>query len=136
MKNLLKITAATAALALGVSGANAALLLHEDAQGQKVVVNTETESEAQVLMSETGEAPAECPEGSFWFYEDAGEQWVTECVTGTRFLAGEIEEGTMPAEDIPQGAFLLSEESLTGQKEVETERRGAEMPGEIEPHGK
>lgn len=137
MKDLLKITAATAALALGISGANAAMLLHQNAQGQKVVVNTDTQSEAQVLMSETDAAPAECPEGTFWFYEDAGEQWVTECVTGTRFLAGEIPEGTMPAQDIPEGAFLLSENPISGQKEVvtegEAERRAAPMGTETRP---
>lgn len=134
MKQLLKITAATAALAFGVSGANAALLLHTDPQSdEKVVINTETEAEAPVLMSTDGRPPADCPEGTYFLFEDptSGEQIVSECVSGTRFLASEPGEGTVPAQDIPEGAFLLTEDPISDQKEVvteeEAERRAAPM---------
>jgi hypothetical protein len=135
MKNFLKITAATAALAFGVTGANAELLLHSDPNSdEKVVINTETESEAPVLMSTDGQPPADCPEGTFFLFEDPNDdmkQVVTECVSGTRFIAGEIGEGTMPGQDIPEGALLLSEDPTSDQKEVvseeEAERRAAPM---------
>lgn len=134
MRELLKITAATAALVLGATGAHAAMLLHEDpTTGEKVVINTETESEARVLMSSDGQPPADCPEGTFFLFEDpqTGEQIVSECAGGRRFLAGQIEEGTLPAGDIPEGAFLLTEDPLSGQAEVvteeEAERRAAPM---------
>jgi hypothetical protein len=123
MKELLKITAATAALVLGVSGANAALLLHEDPlTGQKKVINTETESEAQVLMSTDGQPPADCPEGAFFLFEDPqnGKTFATECVSGRRFLAGEPGEGTQRPTDIPEGAVFLTEDPLTGQPEQYT----------------
>lgn len=132
MKDLLKITAAAGALALGMSGANAAFLLHSDpTSDEKVVINTETQSEAQVLMSEDGNPPADCPEGSFFLFEDPADnkQVVTECVSGRRFIAGEIQEGTFKSGDIPEGALLLSEDETSDEKEVvteeEAERRAA-----------
>lgn len=139
MKDLLKITAATAALALGVSGANAALLLHQNEQGQKVVINTDTESEAQVLESADGQPPADCPEGTFFIVTDANDQTqiVNECVTGAQYFIGEADDGTFAAQGYPEGAFLLSQDPVTGQKEVttegEAERRAAPMGTDTQP---
>lgn len=122
MKELLKITAATAALTFGISVASADMLLHSDqSSDEKKVINTETQSEAPVLMSSDGQPPTDCPEGSFFLFSDATDdkQVVTECVTGRRFVAGEIPEGTFRSGDIPEGAMLLTDAS--GNKEVVTE---------------
>jgi hypothetical protein len=111
MSDLLKITAATAILALGLSGANAAMLLNEDANGEKVVINTETQSETRVLAAEEGRAPATCPEGSHYFIEDAsGAIVVVECVTETRYRAVEPGAATVRVENVPAGAFVLEAE--------------------------
>jgi hypothetical protein len=134
MKDLLKITAATAALAFGISGANAAMLLHTDpVSDEKVVINTETQSEAPVLMATDGQPPADCPEGAFFIVTDPNDQSqiVTECVTGVQHFVGEADDGTFAAQGFPEGAFLLSQDPISGQKEVttgeEAERRAAPM---------
>jgi hypothetical protein len=103
MKNLLKITAATAALALGVSGANAAMLLHQDAEtGNKVVINTETQSEAEVLEATSGQPPVDCPEGTFFITVDPNDQSeiVNACVTGEQWFVGQADDGTFAAQAI------------------------------------
>jgi hypothetical protein len=134
MKNLLKITAATAALALGVSGANAALLLHTDpVSDEKVVINTETETEAPVLMSTDGQPPAHCPEGTFFITVDPNDQSeiVNACVTGEQWFVGRADDGTFAAQGHPEGTFLLTQDPISDQGEVvtgeEAERRAAPM---------
>ena len=111
MRSVLTITAATAVLALGASGANAAMLLNEDpTSGQKVVINTETQSEAAVLAAEEGRAPATCPEGSFYFIEDASGTVFVECVTETRYRAVEPGAATVRVENVPEGHLILEAE--------------------------
>ena len=107
MRNLLTITAATAVLALSVSGANAAMLLNEDpTSGQKVVINTDTQSETAVLAAEEGRVPATCPEGSFYFIEGPSGMVYVECVTERRFLAVEPGAATVRVENVPEGHLV------------------------------
>ena len=123
MKDLLRITAATAALALGVSGANAAMLLHTDpVSDEKVVINTETQSEAPVLEATDGQPPVDCPEGTFFIVTDPNDQSqiVNACVTGEQWFVGEVDDGTFAAQGFPEGAFLLTQDPLTGQPERHT----------------
>jgi aspartate oxidase len=111
MRNLMRITAATAVLALGVSGANAALLLHQSpTTGEKMVINTETQSETAALAAEGGIAPATCPEGSFYVIEDAAGTTVVECVTEVRYRAVEPGAAAVRVENVPEGAFILEAE--------------------------
>jgi hypothetical protein len=123
MKDLLKITAATAALALGVSGANAAMLLHQDAEtGNKVVINTETQSEAPVLEATNGQPPVDCPDGTFFITVDPNDQReiVNACVTGEQWFVGQADDGTFAAQGHPEGTFLLTQDPETGQPERHT----------------
>jgi hypothetical protein len=125
MRDLLKITAATAALAMGVSGANAAMLLTQDPQtGEKVVVDTEDPNYREQVIAGTGgtERPANCPEGAYFLSQDSqtGEQVVFECVGDRRFIVGEVGDGTVPPQDLPEGALFLTEDPETGEKETYT----------------
>lgn len=110
MRNLWTITAATAVLALEMSDANAAMLLQENPQGQKVVINTDTQSETAVLAAEEGRAPTTCPEGSFYFIEGPSGTVYVECVTERRFLAVEPGVATVQVENVPEGALILEAE--------------------------
>ena len=134
MKDLLKLTAATAALALGMSGANAAFLVKEDANGNKIVVNTETEQEHHVLEGSGTQQLAECPDGAFLLDPEASDDdydVVTDCTTDSVYRMGPIDD-TYRAAGYPDGTFLLSPEDDQPQNtevitEQEAERRAAPM---------
>lgn len=126
MKEILKITAATAALAFGLSGANAAMLLHTDPQsGEKVIVDTDDPNYRERVIEGTGgtEPPEGFPEGAWLLTEDdTGQKLVVNPSTNQRYWLSEQSGtgGTERPAEIPEGAFFLTEDPQTGEKEVYT----------------
>ncbi|WP_026379952.1 hypothetical protein [Afifella pfennigii] len=79
--NLTKLTAASvAALFVGLSAANAAMILRQDANGNKVVVNTETEAEARIYgPGPVDSRPDDCQSGGFFTMMDGDREVYVAC---------------------------------------------------------
>jgi len=80
-----------AALFLGMTAANAAMVLRQDANGNKVVVNTNTEDEAR-LYGNAGAAqrPDDCEAGGFWMMDHDGDEVYVSCDDPeTMYMAGD-----------------------------------------------
>lgn len=79
--NLVKTTLVSAtALMMGVSIANADMILREDASGNKVVVNTETEKEARLYgIGGDNSRPGECEAGAFYTMKDKDREVYRSC---------------------------------------------------------
>jgi hypothetical protein len=118
MRNVLAITAATAALML--SGTAYAqneprydIFVTQDDAGQRMVNVAGTES--PLLQGENGAAPADCPDGSYYAVEGSqGEELIYACGnTDITFGLFEPNEGDMMAtgEPLPENAFLLLDKS-------------------------
>ena len=79
--NFAKVTLASAtALMMGVSLASADMILRQDASGNKVVVNTETETEARLYgIGGDGARPADCETGGFYMMMDNDREVYASC---------------------------------------------------------
>ncbi|MCF1505404.1 hypothetical protein [Afifella sp. H1R] len=77
-----KLTAVSmTAMMVGVSAANAEMILRKDAQDNKVIVNTDTEQEARIYgPGETsGERPETCETGNYYTMMDNDREVYVSC---------------------------------------------------------
>ncbi|WP_128290696.1 hypothetical protein [Afifella aestuarii] len=80
--NIAKLTAVSmTAMMVGVSAANAEMILRKDASDNKVIVNTETEQEARIYgPGETsGERPETCETGNYYTMMDNDREVYVSC---------------------------------------------------------
>ena len=95
-----KITlTSAAALMMGVSLANADMILREDASGNKIVVNTETEQEARIYGTGGDSArPVDCEAGGFYTMMDNDREVYASCDDEKMRFSARVDAATDGAE--------------------------------------
>lgn len=83
-----------AALMMGASMASADMILRQDASGNKIVVNTETETEARIYeVGGDNARPADCEGGAFYTTIDNDREVYTACEDDTMRFAVRMDDG-------------------------------------------
>ena len=102
MNTFVKATAASAAaLMFSATFANAAMILRQDSMGNKVVVNTETETEQRLYgPSADNTRPADCETGAFYTMMDGEREYYVSCDEETAMFSSSeaASPGATPAD--------------------------------------
>lgn len=120
------VAALAAFAAIGASGASAAWYITGTGE-DRMVVNTEDNSQSRLLRGSNGAAPGDCPAGSFYELDDQSIRSCDDASARYSTSAPGSDEMMTDGQPFPQGSMMLRD-SASGSGDAQDSGTGLDRP--------